>query len=80
MESPIAKNFVKLSDENRTRLCAKNNTVQYLLKHKRPYKDYSKCWNFKRKTMVLELLDKQIEFAYATTDAGAIFADFIGTY
>ena len=80
LASPIAKRFVKLSEEDRAGIRVKMNTIYYLLKNERPYSDYPKLLELQQKNNVPELLKKQIRSAYATSEAGAVFGDFIGKF
>ena len=74
-DSPFAKSFLKLSDEDRAGLHLKINavTLQSLSKTFRTQKK-------KKKKKILDLFKNQIDSAYITSDAGAIFRDLIGKY
>lgn len=54
----------------RTELCVKINAVHYWIKHMQTYIDFSKLLG------VPELIRKQIESDYKTSDAGGIFGHF----
>ena len=80
MNSPIARSFLKLSNEDRAGLKVKINTVYHIIKNERPYTDYPKLLELQTKNNVPELLISKTKKSYATDDAAALFGDFIGTF
>ena len=80
MKSPIAKSFVKSSDEDKAEFDVKIDTVYCLLKHEESYADYPKLLELQKKNNVPELVNKWIKSAYAISDAHAVFGYFVEKY
>ena len=64
MNSPLAKNFLRLNSAYKESLQAKFNTKYYVLKNERPFTDYPDILNLQTKNQIIKL-----GASYSTLDA-----------
>ena len=73
MNLGLAQSFLKLNPGDKESLRIKFNTTYYVLKEERPFTDYPDLFNLQNKNRF-----KKLSANYATPNASAYFADYIG--